>query len=328
MRLSLFFVLLVAWCSCAWSSSFNSSHLLQATWLPVSYESTSAQDVHDMMVKLKEEGVHRVYVDVWNQGKVYFRSQTMLDTVGESGIAADHLDWSLSAAKELDMEVYAWFEYGLMPSYGSLNNDFALYAEEKGWILGQYSQFYWMDPSQQDVLIFLAGIMKDCISGYSSRGLKGVQLDDHFASPTELGRQQSDMDAAMKYISEEIFGMDMKVELSLSPSTLSYSIANYNVDWNKWGSLSYYTEVIPQIYRTTFSSFKSEFDYTLTHISRNTMHRWTAAGIRVDGSGDSTAWSEVNEMLDYSTSNNIGAAVWYARGIIETYPNNFQEKWN
>ena len=306
----------------------NSTGLVQATWLPVSYESSSQESWYSMMSNLKDEGVNRVYVDVWNQGKVYFSSETMMNSVGETGIATDLLSWTLAAAEDLDMEVYAWFEYGLMPAYGSLNNDFAIYADSKGWILGQHSSFYWMDPVQLDALAFLAGIIKDCISGYSSRGLKGVQLDDHFGSPVELGRTQADMDAAMKYISDEVKSTGLNVDLSLSPSTLSFSISNYNVDWNRWGTLSYYNEVIPQLYRTTFDSFKSEFDYTLTHISRTTMHLWTAAGIRVDGSGESTPWVEVEAMLDYCSSYNMGSSVWYARGIIETYPTYFKEKWN
>jgi uncharacterized lipoprotein YddW (UPF0748 family) len=105
--------------------------------------------------------------------------------------------WALVAGEELNIEVFAWFEYGLMSSYGVMNNAFALYAEQQGWHLGQSSGFFWLDPTITDVLTFMAGIMNDALSLYTSHGLLGVQLDDHFSTPTKLGRHASDMNSAM-----------------------------------------------------------------------------------------------------------------------------------
>lgn len=276
------------------------------------------------MASLKEEGVMRVYIDVWNQGIVYFSSDTMRALVGESGVGSDHLAWALKAGNSIGMEVYAWFEYGLMPSYGSINNDFARVAQSKGWILGQYNGFFWLDPTDENCVAFLGGIMTDAITTYASQGLKGVQLDDHFATPVELGRTAADMDNAMSTIRSML---PSPFQLSLSPSTLSFSIATYNVDWNKWGQLDLYDEVIPQIYRTSFSSFKTEFDSMDGVVGDMTRNRWTASGVRVDGSGESTPWGDVNAMISYCNANGMGAAVWYAKGIIETYPSNFQNIW-
>ena len=115
------------------------------------------------------------------------------------------MQWALDAGKFFDIEIYAWFEYGLMTSYGSINNEFAHYAQEKGWILGQYNNaFFWMDPEKIEVLQFLAGIMKDAIVNYGPKGLRGVQLDDHFATPIGLGRSKTSMDSAMNYIRKAI----------------------------------------------------------------------------------------------------------------------------
>lgn len=323
-------LLVLLGCVTAFSQNLNSTSNLQATWLPTSYNFNSEQSVFDMMSSLQKEGVRRVYVDVWNQGKVYFSSPTMRNVVGASGEGDDYLDWALTSGESLGIEVYAWFEYGLMPSYGSINNDFARYAESSGWILGQYNGFFWLDPRNSDVIAFLGNIMLDAVNGYASKGLKGVQLDDHFASPVSLGRTAADMDAAAAYIRSVIPAStptSPAPALSLSPSTLSFSISTYNVDWNKWGQSDYYDEVIPQIYRTTFASFKSEFDHMVLAVGDSTQSKWVGSGIRVDGSGDSTAWPEVNDMIEYCTSHRQGAVVWYARGILETYPSNFQSVW-
>jgi uncharacterized lipoprotein YddW (UPF0748 family) len=82
----------------------------------------------DQMSALKNEGVRRVYVDVWNNGVVYFNSTTMHNIVS-TGVGNDHLLWALEAGNHFGIEVYAWFEYGLMTSYGGINNDFARYAQ-------------------------------------------------------------------------------------------------------------------------------------------------------------------------------------------------------
>ena len=319
-------VYLIASLSVSWGIRTGSQQL-QATWLPNSYMSTSANDVYNAFKALKDEGVQRVYVDVWNQGKVYFASDTMQTAVGDGGIGADHLQWALDAGNDLAIDVYAWFEYGFMCSYGSINNDFARYAEAQGWLLGQYSNFYWIDVANTDVLAFTAGIMSDAILTYGPKGLKGVQWDDHFSTPVELGRTVEDMDNAMAYMSAAQKAASQQSVMSLSPNTLSASLRTYNVDWNKWGSLGYYDEVIPQLYRTTFESFKSEFNYTLNEISESTNEKWIASGVRVDGSGDPTAWTEVNNMLRYSTTHSKGSVVWYSHGILELYPEQFKNVW-
>ena len=147
-------------------------------------------------------------------------------------------------------------------------------------------------------------------------------MDDHFASPVDLGRTATDMDAAISYIRSAYNGT-----LSLSPSVLSTSVLTYNVDWNAWGSDNQYDEVIPQIYRTTFESFQSEFSSYSSILSADTADKWIASGIRVDGSGAPTPWSDVSEMIDLCEQAGQGASVWYSHGILDLYPEEFTALW-
>lgn len=101
----------------------------------------------------------------------------------------------------------------------------------------------------------------------------------------------------------------------------------YQVYWDEWGLLNYYDEVIPQIYRTTYEAFKTEFDYTQQYLSSSTKKKWTASGLRLDGSGSNTPWADVNNMLWYSNVNMKGNVVWYSHGIIELYPSEFVHVW-
>ena len=50
----------------------------RAAWIPSSYDCTTSEQLCDQMVALQEVGINRVYLDVWNQGKVYFASPTEL----------------------------------------------------------------------------------------------------------------------------------------------------------------------------------------------------------------------------------------------------------
>jgi len=59
----------------------------------------------------------------------------------------------------------------------------------------------------------------------------------------------------------------------------------------------------------------------------NTKNKFFAAGIRVDGSGAPTPWTDVNNMIWYSNINSRGCVVWYAHGIIELYPDHFEHVW-
>jgi uncharacterized lipoprotein YddW (UPF0748 family) len=101
---------------------------VKATWIPVSSFQNASQTTA-RLTNLKWRGVDRVYVDSWNNGKTYFNSSTMYDFVGVEGIAPNTQEFSFTVktAHRLGMEVFAWFEYGLMSAYENASgNAFAL----------------------------------------------------------------------------------------------------------------------------------------------------------------------------------------------------------
>lgn len=318
---------------------------MRAAWLPVSYQSTSSSEMYDTISQLQRTGVTRVYVDVWNQGTVYFKSPTMSALMAGQNCSSncgggdDHLRWAVDAGRELGVEVFAWFEYGLMAAYGSINNDFARYADKNGWILGNYNNFLWLDPASDDVVSFLSGLLQDAALGYGieAGGLRGVQLDDHFAAPTALtGSDLNVMDEAMKSIREDWNAAtgEQGMQLSLSPNPLDTSVASYNVDWNQWAAWGLYDEVVPQLYRTSFTSFKAVYDGTVAATCPQAQAKWAACGVRVDGSGAPTPWTDVQAMIGYCSaaagqlSGGRGTAVWYAHGVLDLYATEFSELWS
>lgn len=128
-------------------------------FLVSSYQASTSDDLCAQMTSLQGIGVDRIYLDVWNQGNVYFESPTMAGVVPEC-VRDDRLAWALDCAG-FDGEVVAWFEYGLIAAYGSLDsNPFGAYADtQEGWVLGEEGSFFWLNASQPDVLSFLSNLL-------------------------------------------------------------------------------------------------------------------------------------------------------------------------
>ena len=332
MTISLSVILSVCLClSLLFTTSTCTNTNILATWLPVSYGTASAAEVDDTIKNLASHGVQRVYVDVWNNGNVYFQSPTMEDLLrdrGGGGIGRDILSWSLESGSKYKVEIVAWFEYGLMCSYDNLQGTFASYASSSGWVMGQYSNFYWMDPSNKDVQSFLTGLITDAIKGYAGKGLVGVQLDDHFASPVALGGSVAAMNSIARLVQRSIKNTSPASIFSLSPSPLDQALNSYSVDWNKWGTDSLYDEVIPQLYRSTFQDYELVFNQTMKGVSSRTNQLWTASGVRLNGSGEPTPESDLQQMMTYSEKNGKNNVIWYAEGIIDIYPDLFSANAN
>lgn len=297
------------------------------------------------MVNLQNLGFNRVYLDVWNQGTVFFNSPTMMATGLASG--DDRLGWATQNCSDFTGDIFAWFEYGLIAAYGSVSsNSFAGYAEAQGWLLGQEgSGFVWMDV-KTDALAFLTNITVDAVRGYPN--LAGVQLDDHFAQPVSLQPSSASRSEQVLWMTNGAQALSNAVKtaiaetsshaiLSLSPTTLQQALSAFAVDWRAWaaGESPLFNEIVPQLYRSSYADFAPLFNETLENLygapSPVTAACAIAIGLRCDGSGDSTPWNDLEKMLDATmtappTLAPYGApspCVWYSRGALETYPDEF-----
>ncbi|XP_077866349.1 uncharacterized protein LOC144341586 [Saccoglossus kowalevskii] len=291
----------------------------KGVWVSVYSHNTTPEDTAVSFAELASTGVTRVYVSVWHNGLVYFNSPTMDNLIGSDGFKRDSLSWAVEEAKKNGMEIYAWFEYGLMAAYGGpSSNAFSQYAYNHGWVRGEARGYTWLIASHSDVLAFMAGIMQDAIDNYPE--IDGVQLDDHFSQPSDFGILHGTMTSAAEYILREI----PQGLVSLSPATMDWSRDYSNVDWEKWynDDLGFF-EYIPQLYYDNYNSFNHELTDTINRVGKD----WLLTGVRVNGSGPDTPWAEVEKMLDRCEVENIAYVIWYSEGIIETYPDQFANYW-
>eukprot|EP01084_Bolivina_argentea_P237066 398509_1 len=307
---------------------------IRSTWIPVEFFDSLD---NNSFAEFSELGIQRVYIDVWNNGKVYFKSQTMNNILPSGdGFGYDALSKFIPIATAYNIQVCAWFEYGLMTSYGAINNAFAQYAQSQKWLLGESNEFYWLNPNLLSVRQFLSGILSDAINGYN---ITGVQLDDHFACPSAFSLCSVElMDSVAAYMAHNIAHTNMNKELivfSSSPAPMDYAYNNLNVNIINWMYYGYFDEYIPQLYYSSASAFEQQLQYTIQQINKylnstaanNVINNQLLTGIRVDGTSSSTSWSDVETMINYSVNEKIGVCIWYCNGILNTYPTQFKQLW-
>ncbi len=298
---------------------------VRSAWVDTSECPNEAETIK-LITALKANGVTRVYVDAWQNGKLFFDSPTMRAAIGADGIGSMILPWFMKHAKqENGMEVVAWFEFGYISAMYTINIPFGLYALKKGWVLGECDSFYYMDP-RTDATKFLAGILSDALD----LGLDGVQMDDHFACPTKFSQCSADvLLKAADYISSYLRGKHGdKFIFSLAPAPMPEAIRDYRVDWHAMMLKGYFSEIIPLLYSGSAGWFHSRIVYhDETFLSQ--YKKKALIGIMVNGEGLSvvTPWDDVSKMIKETNERGYGVAIWYARGIAVNYQQQFHELW-
>jgi uncharacterized lipoprotein YddW (UPF0748 family) len=292
---------------------------VHATWLPVNTPVPSATAMRTILANLTQNGVNRVYVDVWNNGVAYFNSSAVSAVSAAAVSPSDRLRWALDAQSGL--EVHAWLEYGLMACHGDVgSNAFAVAVQRRGWLIGASGGWQWLDPSPGSSL--LSSMASEIQTRYP--GVAGVQLDDHFGCPAPLAAcSAAKMDNAARAVS----GGGSGLRLSLSPPPAAFALAHFNVGWPQWVEAGLFAGgVAPQLYTANSSTFATELRDAIAAVPSLPRSAFVA-GVRVNGRGQTTAWAEVAKMLDLAEASNVGAAVWFTDGVINLFPAQFRARW-
>eukprot|EP01016_Furgasonia_blochmanni_P027614 TRINITY_DN2909_c0_g1_i6.p1 TRINITY_DN2909_c0_g1~~TRINITY_DN2909_c0_g1_i6.p1 ORF type:complete len:162 (+),score=28.34 TRINITY_DN2909_c0_g1_i6:161-646(+) len=87
-----------------------------------------------------------------------------------------------------------------------------------------------------------------------------------------------------------------------------------------------FDEYVPQMYHFTAQNVINETEYSKATLSKNSNAK-LLIGFAVDHSGDPIKKEELVQLLTYINKNEMDASVWYNRGIIETYPEQFKSFW-
>ena len=275
--------------------------MLKAVWLTYTDSQLlhSRQNLAQGLQRLAELGFNTIYPTVWTRGYTLYPSEIVKQLTGAAILPAspfvgrDVLSEIIELAAPLQLRVIPWFEYGLMvppKSAIALNHPNLLTID----VRGNYQRIQsannaldphvWLNPCHPIVCKFTIDLIADLVRRYP---VAGIQLDDHFCFPQELGYDRYTQDLFQQHHGGENFstthnrakwldwGAARLTELltqlvreiksirhdfiiSISPNPLSFSRTRYLADWQQWANLGLIDELVLQVYRDRLSAFACE----------------------------------------------------------------------
>ncbi|MEB3307545.1 MAG: family 10 glycosylhydrolase, partial [Cyanobacteriota bacterium] len=155
---------------------------------PLYYE---ADRIEKSVAELARAGFNTLYPNVWSRGTTFHRSRfaPMEPALERRNPNLDPICRLTAAAHRRGLEVIPWFEYGLMEPA-----DAAVVQQHPEWVLQRLdgssvmemhgSPMVWLNPAHPGVQARFLGLIGEIVQRC---GVDGIQLDDHFAWPVELG---------------------------------------------------------------------------------------------------------------------------------------------
>jgi uncharacterized lipoprotein YddW (UPF0748 family) len=265
--------------------------MLKAVWLTNvdSQVMNSRANLAAGLQRLAGLGFDTIYPAVWQRGYTLYPSEVARELTGASVLpnspfeGRDLLAEIVELAQPLAMRVIPWFEYGLMlPPQSGLVRQYPelLSCDRSGnvhrTINGKLDPQVWLNPCHDRVRKFIVDLIADVVARYP---VAGIQLDDHFAFPVELGYdrltqqlfQQERCDrvnwhdwragkltALLIAIVSSVKSIRRDCIVSISPNPLSFSKSRYLVDWQHWAELGLIDELVLQVYRDRLDAFSHE----------------------------------------------------------------------
>ncbi|MGK7954544.1 MAG: glycoside hydrolase family 10 protein [Crocosphaera sp.] len=289
--------------------------------------------IHRAIQQLSEHHFNTVYPVVWNRGYTFYPSSLAQEMIGKA--QEPLLNWTrgrtdvlriiIEESHHRGMEVIPWFEYGLMIPNNSLiarkHPDWLTHSQQglvntlfqdeleankkkqprslfKRWQNNAYrkraSQLVWLNPFHPQVQQLIKGLMLEIVMNYQ---VDGIQLDDHFGLPVELGYdpltikiyqqehggksppknphnpqwmswRAAKMTAFMTDLVKTLKIVDPDVLISLSPNSHPFSYQNYLQDWKTWVKRGLIDELVLQVYRSDLNSFNKELYQSAVKLAR------------------------------------------------------------
>ncbi|MGB7441948.1 MAG: glycoside hydrolase family 10 protein [Coleofasciculaceae cyanobacterium] len=247
------------------------------------------------MQQLSQQNFNTVYPVAWNRGHTFYPSEVAKRFTGEFQeplitflyLGQDVLAEILQQGHEQGLRIIPWFEYGFMAP-----KDSQLAKQHPDWISRSQQETnnpqVWLNPLHPGVQQFLLELILEVVRRYD---VDGIQLDDHFGMPIELGYDaftvqlyqqehagQSPPDDPenpewmiwrankitdfMETIFEEIKLVKPDCLVSLSPNYQEFAYKHYLQDWLTWVERGLVEELVLQVYRDDLDSFQAQLSQT------------------------------------------------------------------
>ncbi len=253
--------------------------------------------------QLDEAGFNTLYPNVWSRGATFHRSRwaPLEPALARASPGLDPICRLTRAAHRRGMQVIPWFEYGLMEPA-----DAEVARRHPDWLLRRAngSALYamhganlktsplkdlrvWLNPAHPEVRARFIGLISEIVERC---GVDGIQLDDHFAWPVELGydaytrslyKAQTGREPPasytdrywMKWRRQQLtsllrelrgtlrqVGGPRRTVISLSPGPFRFAYNHWLQDWELWSVGELVDDLIVQNYAYSVKGFARDLN--------------------------------------------------------------------
>jgi uncharacterized lipoprotein YddW (UPF0748 family) len=255
---------------------------------------------------LKNLNFNTVYPTIWNWGYTLYPSKVAQKVIGRSldpvpGLQGrDMLKEVVEVGHKKGLTVIPWFEFGFMaPADSQLakNRPQWLTSRRDGskiWKEGIHDRV-WLNPFLPQVQQFIQELIVEAVKNYN---IDGIQFDDHFGLPSELGYdaytvalykkehngktppenskdpewvqwRANKITDYMKRVFTAIKAVKKKCLVSVAPNPQRFSYEFFLADWARWERMGLIEDLVIQVYRNDLDVFVSELEYPEVKTARS-----------------------------------------------------------
>lgn len=251
----------------------------------------------DAVQRLAQLNFNTIYPTVWNRAYTLYPSTVAGRVVGHlidpnPGLQGrDILAELVEQSHQQGLSVIPWFEFGLKaPANSELvrrHPDWITYRRNTRRVVkGNKHNQVWLNPFHPFVQRFIVNLIAEIVSKYD---VDGIQIDDHFSLPIDLGydtftaglyqrenggkrpplnpRHPAWMRWRANKITELMTQIHQAVKtrkpnclVTLSPNFHDYAYQTSLQDWHTWEQRGLVEEVVLQLYRDDLKTFVKELD--------------------------------------------------------------------
>jgi len=309
--------------------------------------------------ELADAGFNTLYPNVWSRGATFHRSRfaPIEPALQKADPALDPICHLTRSAHRRGMKVIPWFEYGLMePADAEVvrrNPDWLLQRSDGSTLYAMHGANLktsplkdlrvWLNPAHPGVRARFIGLIGEIVRRC---GVDGIQLDDHFAWPVELGydpytstlfRNDTGREPPKDYTNREWMSWrrhrltdllrDLRSEMkrsqsaaviSLSPGPFRFAYNHWLQDWEIWALGQLVDELVVQNYAYSVPGFAKDLRQSALVKAR----RWgmpVQIGLLAGFGGRTTPMPVLSQKVKLVAEAGLGVIYFYWEGLWGLY---------
>jgi hypothetical protein len=340
-------------CSEAWGQSRRIGVWLTNSPSQLYYENAR---IDLAVAELAEAGFNTLYPNVWSRGSTFHHSafaplEPALAQASSTGSKRqlDPICRMTAAAHRRGMQVIPWFEYGLMePADAAVvrqHPDWVLEASDGSSSVNMHGKaMVWLNPAHPGVRQRLIGLIGEIVQRCS---VDGIQLDDHFAWPVDLGydaytralyRQDTGNDPPLNASDRTWMTWrrhrltDLLRELrqvlkskgtgrayvSLSPGPFRFAYNTWLQDWELWSLGGLIDELVVQNYAYSVAGFAKDLNQPAL-VKASGWGIPVEIGILAGFGGRTTPMEDLSQRVQIANARGHGVIYFYWEGLWGQY---------